>query len=189
MSEPTKKLTRRLEDYLEAVWVLTQEQGAARVRDIAARTDVTMSSVTSALKQLARGGLVHYDPYQLVTLTARGESLAERIHDKHDALRGFLVEVLDLDPHTAEANACRMEHVVDDEVLHRLSLLARFLQQRRPEQEEWIQRFGAYCRSQGSSPQGRTQPSEPPARRRRDRPGRRQRAADPDEARGTRNTK
>jgi len=181
MSEPTKKLTRRLEDYLEAVWVLTQEQGVARVRDIAARTDVTMSSVTSALKQLARGGLVHYDPYQLVTLTARGESLAERIHDKHDALRGFLVEVLDLDPHTAEANACRMEHVVDDEVLHRLSLLARFLRQRCPEQDEWARRFGEYCRSQASLPREGAKHSRSSGRRR---PGRRARG---DKGRGTRN--
>jgi DtxR family Mn-dependent transcriptional regulator len=147
MATASGKLTRRLEDYLEAVWVLTQETGAARVRDIAARTDVTMPTVTSALRQLAQAGLVHYDPYQLVTLTDRGESAARRIRHKHEAITEFLVDVLDVSAETAAANACRMEHVVDDEVLTRLSLLAEFLCQHRPRGADWQERFEAFRRA------------------------------------------
>lgn len=139
------RLTRRLEDYLEAVVVLVRAGGTARVRDIAARTDVSMCTVTAALKQLARAGLVNYDPYKVVTLTDRGRAAGERILAKHAALVDFLVNVLGLDPARAEANACRIEHVVDDQVLGRLSLLCAFLAgggRRKGRRKDFL----AYCR-------------------------------------------
>ncbi len=146
MVQRSSGLTGRLEDYLEAVLMLIRQTGAARVRDIAARTDVSMSSVTAALKQLAQVGLVHYDPYELVRLTGEGEVLAEKILHKHDALASFLRNVLNVDAETAEANACRMEHVVDDQVLRRLGLLVAFLGESPPEGEDWMESFSAYCR-------------------------------------------
>jgi len=146
------KLTRRLEDYLEAVLVLIRSSGVARVRDIAARTDVSMSSVTAALKQLAQIGLVHYDPYELVTLTARGEAAGEKIRRKHNTLADFLVNVLDVDTERAEANACRMEHVVDDQVLRRLRTLGEFLALRSGREEDWLAEFAAYCHDREAEP-------------------------------------
>ncbi len=150
------KLTRRLEDYLEAVWELVRRDGVARVRDIAARTKVSKSSVTAALKQLAQADLVHYDPYQLVTLTRRGKAAAKTIRGKHDALRRFLVDVLDVDPATADANACRMEHVVDNQVLRRLKMLVEFIQESSPHGEDRLDRFSAYCRQRESRGEDRS---------------------------------
>jgi DtxR family Mn-dependent transcriptional regulator len=143
-------LTRSLEDYLEAVFVLIRREGAARVRDIAAETKVSKSSVTAALKHLAEAGLVHYDPYQLVRLTPAGKALAEGIRRKHNALRKFLLDVLDVDVETAEENACRMEHVIDENVLRRLSLLGEFLESCPVPSEEWLEEFSAYCRRRES---------------------------------------
>ncbi|KKM66834.1 hypothetical protein LCGC14_1477200 [marine sediment metagenome] len=145
MAKQGPKLTRRLEDYLEAVLVLIRESGAARVRDIAARTDVSMPSVTAALKQLARMGLVHYDPYELVTITPRGEKAGAKICAKHEALVDFMVKVLDVDVEQAGANACRIEHVMDDHVLGRLSLLGNYLLVRGGD-EQWLEEFRSCCR-------------------------------------------
>ncbi len=152
MARQQSKLTGRLEDYLEAVLVLVRESGSARVRDIAARTDVSMSSVSTALKQLAAAGLVNYDPYELTTLTAKGEALAGAIRQRHTALSDFLTGVLDVDEAVAEANACRMEHVVDDEVLDRLGLLAAFLSERAAHGSDRAKAFSKYCRRRESRP-------------------------------------
>ena len=115
-----RKLTSSKEDYLEAIWALESEDGVARVRDIAARLDVGKSAVTAALKSLAKRDLVNYAPYEFITLTDRGRELAKEVDRRHQVLRRFLMEVLGLEAEVAEANACRMEHVVDNVVLERL---------------------------------------------------------------------
>jgi DtxR family Mn-dependent transcriptional regulator len=142
--EPCPQLTRRLEDYLEAVLMLVTQRGAARVSDIAAATGVSKPSVTVSLRKLAGRGLVHYDPYQFVTLTPRGRSAARRIQGKHDALARFLTDVLCIDELTARDNACRMEHVVDDAVLERLARLAEFAA---AGGGRWLTGFRRYCQA------------------------------------------
>ena len=150
MSAKSPKLTRRLEDYLEAILMLVQRGGVARVRDIAARTGVGMSTVTAALKQLAEMRLVRYDPYEVVTLTPRGEKLGRKIRRKHDTLTDFLIKVLDVNSDRAEENACRMEHVVDEQVLRKLRMLGDFLARRGDEDEDWTKEFSAYCARHGA---------------------------------------
>ena len=155
MAMPAEKLSRRLEDYLEAVLMLSREDGVARVSDIAERTEVSKPTVTSALKSLSQAGLVNHGRYQVVTLTKAGEEAATRIRRRHEALVKFMVEVLDLDLERAEGNACRMEHVVDDVVLDRLSLLAEVIGQYSFEKAEWLERFSAYRKQRGQRGQGR----------------------------------
>jgi DtxR family Mn-dependent transcriptional regulator len=146
-----RKLSRRLEDYLEAVLVLIRRDGAARVRDIAARTEVSKSTVTAALKQLDAAGLVHHDPYQLVTLTDRGRAVAGEICHRHEALVEFLTEVLAVDAKQAEANACRMEHVLDDEVVDRLAVVTDIVSGDARRQRRWRRRLVA-GRTAGDDP-------------------------------------
>ena len=124
----TDKLTGSMEDYLEAIFFLVDTDRVARVRDIARHVGVGMPAVTAALKTLAGHGMVNYAPYQFVTLTDRGQTAAAEISHRHLALRKFLSDVLGADAEIADANACRLEHVVDDDVLERLVSLGRFLE-------------------------------------------------------------
>lgn len=119
----TLHISSSQEDYLEAIFRLLEEQGTARVRDIADALAVHKSTVTSALKQLADKGLVHYQPYELTTLTAAGRKLGREVFRRHRVLRRFLVELLGASPEVAEANACRMEHAVDPDIVDRLGAL------------------------------------------------------------------
>ena len=137
----SRKLSSSKEDYLEAILCLVRQNRVARVRDIALRLGVGMSSVTSALKVLSKRELVNYDPYQFVTLSDRGRHLAEQISRRHDDLRSFLAEVLGLPAQVAEANACRMEHAMDDEVLERFRALAEFVTRCPRAGKEWIKSF------------------------------------------------
>ena len=144
------KLSQRLEDYIEAVLVQVRQHGVARVRDIAAATNVSKSSVTAALKQLAQKGLIEHAPYEFVTLTERGREVAKRILRKHNLLTSFLINVLGIDRDLAEKNACRIEHVIDSKVLERLNLLASYIQQCPLGANEWLERFSAYVKQQES---------------------------------------
>jgi DtxR family Mn-dependent transcriptional regulator len=113
-------LSASLEDYLEAIFHLVEEERVARVRDIAARMNVQMPSVTGALHSLAARELVNYDPYSYVTLTPRGEVVAREVVRRHTVLTHFLTGFLGLDRETAERNACHMEHAIEPVVLQRL---------------------------------------------------------------------
>ncbi len=122
MAEPRKKrLSASQEDYLEAILLEVRRRGTARVRDIAARLEVAMPSVTGALKALARRRLIHYSPYEQVTLTDRGRQQAERVAGRHRVLQRFFTEVLGVSRPVAAANACRIEHAVDETILQRMA--------------------------------------------------------------------
>jgi len=144
-----KRLSAALQDYLEAILELDREKGAARVRDIAAALSVHKSTVTAALKSLSERGLVNYVPYELVSLTAEGRQIAEEVTAHHGMIRRFLEDILLVDENVSEKNACRMEHVMDDEVVSRLGHLVRFARERTRRQRSWGARFGEYLRARG----------------------------------------
>jgi DtxR family Mn-dependent transcriptional regulator len=138
------ELSAALEDYLEAMAQVIAERGTARVRDIATALSVHKSSVTGALRSLAEKGLVDYAPYEIATLTPKGQEIARRIAHRHEVIRGFLVGVLSVDEAMAEANACRMEHDLDREVLERLRLFAEFVNRCPHCGQERLQAFQQY---------------------------------------------
>jgi DtxR family Mn-dependent transcriptional regulator len=137
-------ISSTLEDYLEAILVLTERTGSARVRDIASELSVHKSTVTAALKNLAEKALVNYAPYECATLTPQGRAIAERVIHDHGVIRQFLEEILLVDGDQAEENACRMEHVMDKDVLDRLVVLAKCMKNCPRSANEC---FGEYARN------------------------------------------
>lgn len=135
------------EDYLETIFRLITEKGAARVRDIAAILSVHKSTVSATLKVLSEKGLVNYSRYEITTLTAVGQEIAQDVHRRHEVIGRFLTELLGINDEAAQANACRMEHIVDAEVLERLSLLVDFAKRTSMKGEDWIQQFQQYSKS------------------------------------------
>jgi DtxR family Mn-dependent transcriptional regulator len=120
-------VTAPMQDCLEAILRLVEEKGAARVRDLAESLGVHKSTVTAALKHLARAGLVRYAPYELVALEPAGRAVAERVTGDHAVFARFLSEILLLDAKTADADACRLEHAAGPETIERLRQFAEFL--------------------------------------------------------------
>lgn len=136
-SKPLPSLTPAMEDYLEAIYHLENERRIARVRDIAARLDVKMSSVSSALKSLSSRGLIRYDPHQFITLTDKGIDKAKEIVRRHEVVKRFLSRVLYVDEAVAEDNACRMEHNLDPEVIEKLIAFMEFVEMCPLDQTRW----------------------------------------------------
>jgi DtxR family Mn-dependent transcriptional regulator len=110
-------LSASLEDYLEAILRLQRSSLVARVSEIAEQLSVSRPSVTGALKNLASRGLVVHARYGHATLTQEGVRLALGVERRHLAIRDFLTGVLDIPGDKAEAAACRMEHVLEPDVL------------------------------------------------------------------------
>jgi len=145
MNPPIEHLSASLEDYIKAIAKISAEKQAARAKDISQRLGVNMSSVTGALRALADRGLVNYAPYEIVTLTEEGESVALEVVRKHEGIRDFLVKVLAVDEATAEKAACDMEHAVSPEVFTRLIKFIDYLEVCPRAGSNWGEEFANYC--------------------------------------------
>lgn len=109
-----------MEDYLKAICELEKERGAARVKDIADKLNITMPSVSAALKNLEKQDLVCHPRYDLVGLTEKGMQIAEDIIQRHHVLKEFLFDILGVDETIAERDACHIEHHISPETVQRL---------------------------------------------------------------------
>ena len=108
------KLHASGEDYLEAVLVLQKQKGMVRSVDIARHMDVSKPSVCHAVATLKNGGFLTMDDGFFLHLTNIGREVAEQIYEKHRFFTERLIAA-GVDPETAEADACRIEHVISDE--------------------------------------------------------------------------
>jgi DtxR family Mn-dependent transcriptional regulator len=103
------------EEYLEALYTLTQNGETATTSEISKRLNIAPASVTEMLKKLAEGGYVKYSPYQGVTLTNKGFEIAEKMTRRHRLLERFLHDMLHIGNDKVHKEACEMEHALSDE--------------------------------------------------------------------------
>ncbi len=123
-----EKLSSSQEDYLEAIyWTIADKQGV-RAKDIAQRLGVSNASVTGALRSLAKKGLINYAPYDVITLTEKGEEAAREVAWRHETLRDFFVKVLLVDQDTADIAACKMEHGIPRKIIDRFIHFIHFME-------------------------------------------------------------
>lgn len=140
-----QKLTASQEDYLEAIYEISQEKMAARAKDISNYLNVRASSVTGALRTLGSMGLVNYAPYDLITLTDEGRVVAEDIVHRHNALKNFLINVLGVEYQEADETACKMEHSVPKTIVERMIKYAEYVENCPKGAISWETGFGYYC--------------------------------------------
>ena len=107
------------EDYLEAILVIRRLRGSCRNVDIAERLGRSKPSVTKALANLARKGLVDVVDRD-ARLTSEGRRLAEETLAKHRFFEGMLLDA-GVDAEVASEEACRMEHCISDSSFRRLA--------------------------------------------------------------------
>lgn len=134
-------LSASLEDYLSAIYHLSQEHRVARAKDIAERLSVSRASVTGACKALCEKGLVNYAPYGVITLTDAGQAAAVDIQRRHRVLMDFFVNILSVSETEAEAAACRMEHCIPQSIMTRLVEFARFVRACPRTGQQWLEAF------------------------------------------------
>jgi DtxR family Mn-dependent transcriptional regulator len=118
--------TSTVEDYLKAIWLEEQRvaaEGSARLvsmGQIAQALAVAPGTVTAMVKTLERSGLVAYEPYSGVRLSAAGHRAATHVVRRHRLTELFLVEKLGFDWSEVHEEAEQLEHAMSDKVIDRL---------------------------------------------------------------------
>lgn len=106
-----------VEDYAKAIYSLTGSKAdTASTTDLAARLDLTPSSVSAMLRKLGDAGLVEHVPYHGVRLTTDGERVALSVIRRHRLLELFLSEVLEVPWERVHREAEVLEHAVSEEL-------------------------------------------------------------------------
>ena len=114
-----RKLHASGEDYLETSLVLQQKHGMVRSVDVARHMEVTKPSVCVAVNTLKDGGFLIMDENHFLHLTDIGREVAEKIYERHCFFTEQLIAA-GVDPETAEADACRIEHVISETSFEKL---------------------------------------------------------------------
>jgi DtxR family Mn-dependent transcriptional regulator len=113
-------VNRSAEDYIKAVYALQVFGGRVTTSAVASRLHIANSSVSAMLKKLSRERLLHYKPYQGVTLTVAGRRMALKIIRRHRLWEVFLAKRLGFPWDEVHDEAERLEHVTSEELERKL---------------------------------------------------------------------
>lgn len=103
------------EMYLETILLLRMRKANVRSVDVVEELGYAKSSVSRAVNLLQDGGLIHIDENGDITLTPEGQKKAEDIYAKHRVFTEAFIR-MGAPSDVAEENACRIEHVVSDDL-------------------------------------------------------------------------
>ncbi len=136
--------TSTVEDYLKAILLAERRQSSGRHHEggqtgrhsggeqteclvtmgrIACALEVAPGTVTAMVKTLEKDGLLIYEPYSGVRLTAEGRHAALHVLRRHRLIELFLVETLGLDWSEVHQEAEQLEHAMSDKLINRIDVL------------------------------------------------------------------
>ena len=113
------KLYASGENCLETILVLQKKLGMVRSVDVSRHMEVSKPSVCHAVATLRDGGFLTMDEDHFLQLTDVGREVAEKIYERHCFFTEQLITA-GVDPKTAEADDCLIEHIISDESFDRL---------------------------------------------------------------------
>jgi len=134
-------ISETMEDYIEAIKLLEDKYKAVRVKHIAKKMNVKMPTVSSALSVLSKRNLVKYEKYDYVELTKKGEKLATSILARHNAIKRFLIDVLQVDSSIAEKDACGMEHHISKQTVNNILKFLEYIEDCTPSENFCMKNF------------------------------------------------
>ena len=115
--------------YIETIFELCieHEHDHAHSKAIAEKLNIKMPSVTEALRTLSGLGLINYQVRKAITLTDRGNQIAETLDRRHKNLASFFIGILGCDSVRANHFACDIEHVIDGDLSNRISAFSEYM--------------------------------------------------------------
>lgn len=140
-NEDEMVITATIEDYLERILLLSEEEGHARVTEMAKLLGISKASVTEMIAKLKSNGFVDFEKYGTITLTEKGRKIAIKVKERHDILKSFLV-LIGVNEENANKDCCVMEHNLSKETTDKLKVFIEFLQEKK--QEDIFERLSEY---------------------------------------------
>lgn len=119
------KSDESIENYLEAILMLTKELPQVRSIDIVRKLGYSKPSISVAMKNLKQQDLIDMSDCGYITLTASGLKRAEAVLERHTLISNWLI-FLGVDSKTATEDACKMEHDMSPESF---TAIKKFLQE------------------------------------------------------------
>lgn len=111
-----EELSHSMVHYLLTIHKLKEGKGYARVTDIAKDLNLTKGSVSTAINNLKKKGLVEEeDDSKFLLLTSLGHDEVHRILSSRTLLFYFLRDFVGVSEETAERDSCQMEHLMSPE--------------------------------------------------------------------------
>jgi len=107
------------EMYLETILVLKNRGTYVRSIDVAAELNYSRPSVSRAVGILQRKSYITVDEKGEIEFTPSGRAKAEGVYERHCVISRLLIK-LGASEALATENACRIEHVIDDELFELL---------------------------------------------------------------------
>lgn len=114
------------ENYLKALYYLTEQHGEARLSDLSKAMDVSTPTANSMVKNLKAKDLVGYEKYQPISLTEMGRKLAARVIRKHRLTEMFLFEKMGFGWEEVHEIAEQLEHLQSGKFFDRMDELLSF---------------------------------------------------------------
>lgn len=108
------KIKESAQNYLETIFILSLKNHQVRSIDIVNELEFTKPSVSVAMKNLRINKYIEMDSDGYITLTKKGQKIAEAMYERHTMLSEWLI-FLGVDKKTAVEDACRIEHVISAE--------------------------------------------------------------------------
>ncbi|MEQ1856295.1 MAG: metal-dependent transcriptional regulator [Longimicrobiales bacterium] len=121
-----RPLSRSVEDYLKAIYGLSESGDPASTTAIAESLDIQPASVTGMVKRLAESGLLEHVPYRGVRLTKAGTREALRVLRRHRILETYLCERLGYAWDDVHGEAESLEHAASDELIEKMAAALEF---------------------------------------------------------------
>ncbi len=132
-------LSPSLEDYLEEIYRFSLSHDVVRVSDIAVCLDVSLPSVSGAVRKLGRKEYLTYKKYKEVVLTEKGRRLGRFLVERNRILQDFLRMILSDCDIPAEAEA--MEHYLTLPSIRSIEKLVNFMSSH----QECYDKLVIYC--------------------------------------------
>ena len=99
------------ENYLKGLLTLADNKGETAISDLSNLLQVSTPTANSMVKNLSEQGLVHYEKYKPISLTAKGKKEAALVIRRHRLTEMYLVEKMGFGWETVHEIAEQVEHI------------------------------------------------------------------------------
>ena len=132
-------LSPGLEDYIESIYISSLNDEMLKGADLARKLNISRASVSEALSKLSTKGFICYNSHEFIKLTDIGLKEAKIVYNKHHVLKDFFENVLNISPDEAGENACKIEHIISENILNKMDKFSKYYAKHKKDIEIYIE--------------------------------------------------
>ena len=110
------EISHSVTHYLFAIEALFKKHWYARAVDIAKKLEITAWSCSIGIKWLLKKELIVEDEHKMIQLSEKGKVVVVKISQTREIFEKLFHDVIWVSSELAVSNACKIEHLIDNEV-------------------------------------------------------------------------